>query len=166
MKWFLLSITLFLTACSSKQNTTTLYALPNSEPGLKGFSHVEIIIPDYLDGPGLVYRTSDTELFITRYHLWADTVTSMVTSYYQAGVGDLPFDEALSLTIVFERFNGSYSGVAEIKGNWSISGEDRKVLLEDNFDIQTPLSEEGYDAMVRALAASLDKLLVSIELSL
>ena len=118
MRWLLILSVLLLSACSSQQQTTTLYTLPDNPDYLKGFSRVSVDVPDYLDGPGLVYRTSDTEIVAARYHLWVDTVSSMLNTYLHMSVDDKASQDGLQLSIHFERFNGSYSGSAEVKGHW------------------------------------------------
>ena len=64
MKKWILVLTLLLTGCSSSESTQTkTYVLPSTEPKTElVFDSVTIIMPSYLQGPGIVYRLSETEI--------------------------------------------------------------------------------------------------------
>lgn len=156
-KWILVLV-LLLTGCSSSESTQTkTYVLPSTEPKTElVFDSVTIIMPSYLQGPGIVYRLSETEIRVANKNVWADNLRVMVKGhiekYQMPETADSP-----SLTLEFERFNGAYTGNAELKGSWQLGEK------QGEFDIKQPLAEDGYPALVMALSKGLDDVINQID---
>ena len=155
-KWIVL-LALLLTACSSSESVKThMYVLPDSKPSTQlVFSAVSVHMPHYLQGPGIVYRLSETEIRVANHNLWAGNLNQLVTkriNNYQAT--EPSGDTALKLE--FERFNGAYTGRAELKGKWQYAEQ------AGEFDIEEPLQDGGYDALVQALDKGLGRVLSDI----
>ncbi|WP_167495364.1 PqiC family protein [Vibrio comitans] len=112
-------------------------------------------MPSYLEGPGIVYRLSETEVEVASHNVWAENVRNMLINqlqqYRMPDVNGPP-----NLSVHFERFNGSYTGNAELKGDWKLG------VHSGDFDIKQPLDDEGYDALVQALNQGLDSLMQDI----
>ncbi|MCK8071551.1 ABC-type transport auxiliary lipoprotein family protein [Vibrio sp. 1CM23M] len=153
-----------LLGCSTPTDGTNAYLLPEStldKPIFKVKTRVEL--PDYLDTIGIAYRKSENELISARKHVWAENLEGLleerVNSSNAAGAEDK------ELTLIFEQFNGSYTGNAEVKGSWVLSDQDT-VLARADFESKVPLKEAGYEALVEALGEGLDKVLSEIQTQL
>lgn len=153
-----------LLGCSTPTDGTNAYLLPEStldKPIFKVKTRVEL--PDYLDTIGIAYRKSENELVSARKHVWAENLEGLleerVNSSNAAGAEDK------ELTLIFEQFNGSYTGNAEVKGSWVLSDQNT-VLARADFESKVPLKEAGYEALVEALGEGLDTVLSEIQTQL
>lgn len=158
MKKWILVLAFLLAGCSSSgSNETKTYLLPSTEPSTElVFDSVSIKMPSYLQGPGIVYRLSETEIRVANHNVWADNLRELVKDkveqYQMPHTTDAPKFE-----IEFERFNGSYTGNAELKGSWKLGEK------HGEFDIEEPLAEDGYPALVTALSDGLTRLLTDLQ---
>ncbi|GEA50806.1 hypothetical protein VIN01S_16100 [Vibrio inusitatus NBRC 102082] len=155
-KWMILIVALFVGCTSSESIETKTYLLPNIKPEHKlGFDEVSVQMPSYLEGPGIVYRLSETEIEVASHHVWAGNLRNMLVDQLQ----QYQMPEASSgtkLSVRFERFNGSYTGNAELKGHWQLGSQN------GDFDIKQPLDDEGYDALVLALSQGVSSLMIEV----
>ncbi|MFS1984372.1 membrane integrity-associated transporter subunit PqiC [Vibrio breoganii] len=156
-KWICLFIALLVGCTSSDSIETKTYVLPNAEPEVKlAFNEVKVQMPSYLQGPGIVYRLSETEIKVASHNVWAGNLRSMLVE--QIGQYQMPTtSDAFRLTIQFERFNGAYTGNAELKGTWVLGDK------SGSFDIEQPLDKDGYDALVTALNLGLGDVMGQIK---
>ncbi|MEZ8206505.1 PqiC family protein [Vibrio splendidus] len=159
-----LVVSVGLLGCAAPTGGTNAYLLPEStldKPIFKVKTSVDL--PDYLDTIGIAYRKSENELVSARKHVWAENLEGLleerVNSSNAAGAEDK------ELTLIFEQFNGSYTGNAEVKGTWVLS-EQGSELARAEFESKVPLKEAGYEALVEALGEGLDEVLSEIQTQL
>lgn len=156
-KYFLLSLLLLLTACSSSSPSKKVYLLPDSQIQLADSSvFVEVLLPDYLNSNSIVYRSSATQMTQTRANLWAEQLQGLLEDRFNGSVYKVNQQQ---LQINFEKFNGAYTGNAEIKGNWALLDKAGEAVKQGLFNLQVPLQEQGYDALVEALGKGTDQLI-------
>ena len=63
-----------------------------------------------------------------------------------------------SVHLSLSKFNGVYTGDAELSGEWLLIDSQGNIIQSDNFEIIKPLKSEGYEQLVMALAEGLDEL--------
>tara|TARA_R110002020_G_C16137005_1_gene761610 strand:- start:777 stop:1046 length:270 start_codon:yes stop_codon:yes gene_type:complete len=64
---------------------------------------------------------------------------------------------ALTLRLNVDQFQGRFDGVAVSSGQWQLLNDAGELLAMENFYAETPLAEDGYPALVRALSDSWDQ---------
>lgn len=174
MKWLLFSTVLLLSACSSTLSPT-YYQLPVSDVSLvqsvqngqkentKPLLWVEnVTVADYLAGNGVVYQTDDVRYVIAARHLWASPLDQQLhqtlVSFLSADLPDwlvfasAPNQSHDSLQVTITGFHGSYNGNVIISGEWTLNHQG--TLLKRAFRSEVPQPADGYDVLVRTLAAS------------
>jgi len=174
MKWIPVVLALFLTACSSSDQKT-YYQLPvlSSAPvtgsvmssGIATPRHLwveRVSVADYLAGSGLVYQTNDVQYTLTQNNLWASPLDqqlqqSLVTYLRRELPGMLVSNQAASsddqdvLNVNVTGFHGRYDGVVVVSGSWSLTKNGQ--TIQRDFALNLKQSADGYDALVRTLAA-------------
>lgn len=128
-----------------------------------------IQLADYLDTDRIVVQLDDITLRPARDHLWVDNLsqelrrglrTRLASRLKQTSVVDpqpgLPVS-ARTLNITIDQFHGQMQGYAVLSGQWQLSGAGQP-LPSQAFKFTTPLAENGYPALVRALGQDLDLL--------
>ncbi len=70
--------------------------------------------------------------------------------------------EQAKLQLNLQRFNGSYTGNAELSGVWSMIDGQGQVVYSQPFNLTVPLQEEGYASLVEALSQGVDQLTTKI----
>ena len=81
----------------------------------------------------------------------SDTLpNSQVISRGQPGLENLP---AREIRLQLDRFQGRYDGMALIRGRWQLLNNQGRLLRQQGFEVAAPLQEDGYPALVRALAS-------------
>ncbi|MGG5215363.1 membrane integrity-associated transporter subunit PqiC [Rahnella variigena] len=174
MKWIPVVLALFLTACSSSDQKT-YYQLPvlNSAPatgsamssGMTTQRHLwveRVSVADYLSGNGLVYQTNDVQYTLTQNNLWASPLDqqlqqSLVTYLRRDLPGYLVSTQAVSsddqdvLNVNVTAFHGRYDGTVVISGSWTLSRSGQ--MIQRDFTLNLKQNEDGYDALVKTLAA-------------
>ncbi|WP_130834615.1 membrane integrity-associated transporter subunit PqiC [[Erwinia] mediterraneensis] len=169
-KWIIALTTLAVSACSNTVETTT-YQLPAGS-GALSISHSQgagqpmlwvqqVTVPDYLAGSGVVYQTSDVKYVIASQNVWASPldqqlqqtlVTNLSRALPDRLVSASPLNEQHDiLTVNVTAFHGRYDGKAVISGEWVLQHQGK--LIKQPFDLALPQQEDGYDALVRTLAA-------------
>ncbi|MEL0608061.1 PqiC family protein [Vibrio echinoideorum] len=150
-----------LLGCATPTDGTNAYLLPGStldKPVFKVKTRVEL--PDYLDTIGIAYRKSENELVSARKHVWAENLEGLLEE--RVSTSDTLGEPERELTIIFEQFNGSYTGNAEVKGTWILSDQGSE-LARAEFESKIPLKQAGYEALVEALGEGLDEVLSDIQ---
>ena len=183
-KSLLAAVVLVLAGCSSTEPTTTTYLLPmNDAPNTLLSANVQqpvmivrpVEVAQHLGGNGLVYQVSQTEVVQAQHNLWAESLSKQLT---RAVVDDLRqkqstywFDQmtpAVSamglpkLQLQFTQFNGHYSGLAQLGGQWMVVNGEGNAVIRQPFFIQVPLTEDGYAAQVEALSEGVERLTTQI----
>ncbi|MGL6028118.1 MAG: PqiC family protein [Vibrio sp.] len=134
----------------------------------------------YLDSTGIIYRQSTTQVIQAKYHQWAQRLGPQLTeriihqlrrdqpvSYWpEAFNAQVAQQKHHTLQVKFQRFNGAYTGNAELAGSWELFNPQGVRLLRQDFSLDVPLTDEGYPALVEALSAGLEQLTTSIQTAL
>ncbi|MGF1688381.1 ABC-type transport auxiliary lipoprotein family protein [Photobacterium japonica] len=184
-KSLLAAAVLVLAGCSSTaEPVTTTYLLPMNEASTTLLSAtaqqpVMIVRPvevaQHLGGTGLVYQVSPTEVVQAQHNLWAESLSKQLT---RAVIDDLRqkqstywFDQLTpvvnamdlpKLQLQFTQFNGHYSGLAQLSGQWMVVNGEGEAVIRQPFFIQVPLAEDGYNAQVKALSEGVERLTTQI----
>lgn len=169
MRFLTLALFLLLNGCSSNQ-VTTYYQLPlplvmNSQINeLAKTVYIEPIqVASYLNGRGLVLQISDVELIVARQHVWAEALDQQLQRQLRNRLQALapeymtvlqPLPETVRITVQLEQFHGDADGQAIVSGRFAISNRERAVP----FVIREPLTDNGYPALVIALADAVQQL--------
>jgi hypothetical protein len=175
----LVLLALFLGACATKHNSRyyTLTPVPANQerkPDLPGTVPVvlgigPVTLPDYLDRPQIVLRTSRNELFFSEYSRWAgslaiDTVRVLEENLdlmlstdgiavvsWRRGV---PNDYRVAVQI--SRFDATPEVAVVLKAQWVIYGMDgKRVLLLRESEIRESVPSAGDDSVVKAMGDAL-----------
>jgi uncharacterized protein len=122
-------------------------------------------LADYLDTDRIVMQLDDVTLHPARDHLWVDNLsqelrrglrTRLASRLPNTAVADpnpsLPATTR-SLNITIDQFQGQMHGYAVLSGQWQLNNN-----ASHTFKFSTPLTENGYPALVRALGSNLDLL--------
>ena len=186
MRKLLYALPLLLAGCASEQALQNhYYILPSDASN----SEAQVIAPilvvktnlaEYLNNQGLVYRTSATQIVHAKHSLWAQGIKQQLT---QRVIKDLQIKQATywpieanslidlkgkkQLVVSLQKFNGVYTGVAEIAGEWLVISGDGRLVDNAPFQLEVPLQEAGYEAMISSLSEGVGKLtsLIAAQLS-
>ncbi|MBA5760756.1 membrane integrity-associated transporter subunit PqiC [Vibrio sp. 404] len=136
---------------------------------------VEVNLASYLDVNGIVYQTSATEIVQAKQHLWASDVQlqlqdqvierlrSSQDGYWAVGLSSaLNVSDSSKLIMQIDKFNGSYSGSAQVGGEWMLVDSDGNITKGGMFKQQVALESEGYHALVMSLSEGLDDVIEQI----
>ncbi|MBE5159988.1 membrane integrity-associated transporter subunit PqiC [Vibrio parahaemolyticus] len=179
-KWLLVILTTVLIGCgASPQPNVIFYLLPNNSE-LSKLSKPEsapllIIQPvelaAYLDTQGIVYRQSETQVVQAKQNQWAQRLEPQLTqrlindlrhkqsSYWPVSLTtSLSQQEHWKLNVRLQRFNGAYTGNAEIAGNWELRDPKGDAVVNREFSFYVPLQDIGYSALIEALSSGVDQL--------
>lgn len=123
-------------------------------------------LASYLEGGSLVYQTDDITLVQASQNLWADDLQDMLTrqlltqlkaspaqplSQYRIADTSLSGLKGVRLSVSLDRFIGRHDGQSVITGRWRLRGVDGSVLEEGDIQTLTPLTDDGYPALVNSL---------------
>lgn len=177
MKTWLCVFSFMLVGCASQQVAQNRYYIfPVNEPVRAVQSNavkllVRAELSEYLNNKGLVYRTSEIQVIQANHSLWAQSIKQQVTqriindlqtkqdSYWPIQANSLVnMAGSQQLVVSLQRFNGVYTGVAEIAGKWLLLDQGGNILRDQPFHIEVPLGQDGYDAMISALSQGMDQL--------
>jgi uncharacterized lipoprotein YmbA len=169
-----------LTACSSQPPQTSTYLL-RTEVGTtsgtqladSGIALGNVRVASYIDQPGLVLAAGDGTVNAARNHVWAEPLQVSLRRYLATQISSASGrDIAASVTpttrssihVTVDQLHGDGSGAAVLVAYWDIgSGEDSQSF---RFSERQALSGSGYDALVRAEEALLQRLAEAIAASL
>ncbi|ENM3928350.1 membrane integrity-associated transporter subunit PqiC [Vibrio cholerae] len=183
--WLLMMLTTLLVGCGgTPQPKVSFYLLPNN-PELS--EHIQpktlpllvvqpVELAAYLDTQGIVYRQSETQVIQARQNQWAQRLSPQLTQritndlrrkqsrYWPAPLNASSIQqEHWKLQVRLQRFNGVYTGNAEVAGSWELLNPKGESMLNQEFSFQVPLKDTGYPALVEALSAGIDQLSTQIE---
>lgn len=126
-------------------------------------------LADYLDTDRIIIQTDDITMQPARDHLWVDNLSQELRRGLRARLASrlgntlvvdpqpgLPAANTLHLTI--EQFHGQMRGYAVLSGQWQLISANQVPGPSRAFKFSTPLAENGYPALVRALGQDLDLL--------
>ena len=177
MKIWLTLFTLLIAGCSNTPiQQDSLFLLPvNHSVAIASKSAPIVVIKtnlaEYLDQVGLVYRLSDTEVVLAKHNRWAQKISTQINQQMiinlrakQSTYWPIQLNAAMILNdqpqlhLSLSKFNGVYTGDAELSGEWLLIDSQGNIIQSDNFEIIKPLKSEGYEQLVIALAEGLDEL--------
>ncbi|WP_136246536.1 PqiC family protein [Halomonas borealis] len=169
---------LWLTGCALGGTPATRYALPEPAAPAAGqagvdANHVLVLRPlrlaPLLDTEGIVVQLDDITLREADGHRWAEPLgRQLERGLRERLAADLPdtrvrldteadaATDPLQLRVSVERFQGRPDGQALAAGRWQLLDADKALLGAATFRAATPLAEDGYPALVRALGRSWD----------
>ena len=172
-----------LAGCSSQPElVSTTYLLPPGEPATAVVSSSQPLLvvrpvemAEHLSGTGLVYQMSETEIVQAQQNLWAESISEQLTRRInldlrrkQSRYWPTELTPALAtsglprLQVRFSQFNGHYSGLAKISGEWLLLDGGGEMQGVYPFAFQVPLAKDGYDAQVKALSEGVNRLTTQI----
>lgn len=170
MKWIPIALALTLAGCSSTPETN-YYQLPSAnkttvvssrEDASRPAVWVEhVAVPDYLAGNGVVFQRSDVQYVIASNNLWASPLDQQLQQTLVANLGEAlpgwlvsasPLGQSQDkLNVNVTGFHGRYDGHAVISGDWIL--EHQGQIIKRSFSLTLPQNKDGYDALVKTLAA-------------
>ena len=157
-----------LLACGSAPVKTQYYQLPyvDVEPATHEAAKERqpvvlqsLQLAPYLKQRGIAFQQSSTELILAKQHLWADDLTFQLQRHLRQSVANQSADWVLlpigtkaevQLSIQLDRFVGTNKGYALVSGEYQLQKND--CVMTERFLIEQPLLQDGYPALVEALA--------------
>lgn len=126
-------------------------------------------IPDYLDRPQIVTRTTQNELFISEFDRWGGSIKDDVERVLVENLGALLASDGIvvfswnrrlpasyRMPVKVLRFDADPGGSVPLKVLWSVGAPDgRSVLLMRESTISQSLSGRDYGAIVAAMSQAL-----------
>ncbi|BAJ00221.1 PqiC family protein [Shewanella violacea] len=186
-KWLVITVLTLMVGCSSTPSELVTYLLPSGNTASAAHhgndQNLLIVAPvdvaSYLADMGLVYQVSPTEIVEARQSLWAEGLSKQLTRRItndlrqkQTGFWPTQLTSTLStagiprLQIRINRFNGVYTGVAEVAGEWMLIDAKGELQTVHPFIFSVPLAADGFAAQVEALSLGVDELTTQVAVSL
>ena len=164
----ILLIATLLSACASSVTPPARYLLPTApspEAPATPMIDIQVDVPrlaHYLDVDGIVLQLDDIEMREAREHQWGDTLARQLERNLRGELARaLPAsrlsrasnnpDDALSIRLDIDEFQGRYDGYAVASGQWQLRDADNQLVHLGSFAQTAALSDDGYPALVRAL---------------
>jgi len=181
MKKYLIIFVIFIVGCSNNETQQgSLFLLPTNitTPIVSKNAPTLIVktdLAEYLDQTALVYRTSVTEVILTKQNSWAHKISTQInqrmilnlrsqqSTYWPVQINSaLKLNKQPQLQLRLTKFNGAFTGNAEISGEWLFIDAQGTLVKSEYFEITKPLKNEGYEQLVLSLAEGLDELSAQI----
>lgn len=126
----------------------------------------------YLKDDGIVMQLDDIRIHQARHHLWAEPLDRQLqermrqhlsqalpnADVLRSGQSSEASTPALHVQLDVDRFQGRDDGMAVVDGQWRIRDDNDRTLSRESFEIERPLEDDGYPALVRALGSAWDTL--------
>ena len=161
-KWLIIAMaTLAVTGCSSAPEGVNTFLLPAGKT--LTVSHVNnqpllivrpVEVAANLWGEALakqLTRRITHDLRQKQHRLWATQLTPTLST-----------TGAPRLQVRINQFNGVYTGVANVAGEWMIIGASGDLQTVHPFEFSVPLTANGYSAQVEALSTAVGELTTQI----
>lgn len=175
---------LSLTACASAPTPVHRYALVQDLPtttqstqAVNGDDNALSILPvemaSFIAGNGIVIKTSATQYTTARYHLWVGNISQQMTQKITTKLAKIRSTQTVLVSSEFANlteqpnqqvqvkvsdFYGDHQGNAVLAGQWVLLDSQGKRMSSVPFVIKEPLADDGYDALVVAMSATVDQL--------
>lgn len=169
---------LSLTACLGNRPpvNTQRYSLPEvslpstTTPPTRILILGNLVLADALDSDRILIQLDDITIQPTRDHLWSASLSEELRQGLRSRLAQRLPDtlvtdafpgtklQASRLQLRIDQFQGHMRGEAIMSGQWQWLSADQRPLQIQPFQFTTPLTENGYPALVRALGQDLDKL--------
>ncbi len=132
-------------------------------------------IPDYLDRPQIVTRSTKNELKLSEFDRWAGSLESDVNRVLIEDISSLlaadrffvvrwtPYSESqvpasYRVEVLMDRFEGTLGDSVLLKAQWGVFAKDRSLLLKKEARISEQMNGSSYDALVAAMSSALERL--------
>jgi uncharacterized lipoprotein YmbA len=131
-----------------------------------------VSIPDYLDRPQIVVRSSQNELQLSEFNRWAGSLQNDTGRILRENLDSLLAGDDVSVTswrrgipnvyrvsVDVSRFEATDGRIVVLKAQWAIfGGEGAKVLLVRDSDIREEVRGGGIEPVVAAMGRALESL--------
>ena len=130
-----------------------------------------VTLPESVNRPQFVTRTSATEVAIAEQHRWAGPLKDEVPRTLAADLARLtgnahiaadPFAAATSIDyrviVDFQRFEGVLGSDVVLEALWTVRAYNGDTVASGRSDVREPAGAAGYDAMAAAYGRGLSKL--------
>ncbi|HWA43889.1 MAG TPA: PqiC family protein [Hypericibacter adhaerens] len=177
----LLALPLLLSACAGSKPVRFYVLTPLAEiTGVgnaagRGIGVGPVVIPQYLDRPEIVTRSSDNRLDLAEFDQWGGRIGDNITRVLADNLSGLldtdrisiyPWTDASSLadqvTVDITQFERDQSGAVTLIAFWSITDlQSGKVLRNGRSSIEKPVAAGGtggYDSIAAAMSEALASL--------
>lgn len=158
-------LSLALAGCGSSPSELQYYRLPAvaakapAAASMKVLVIEPVMVASYLNTNALVYQNNEVNLQLTRSHHWAEALDQQLTrnlqAHLSAALTDWRVTQQVSspgdsrLTVQVTQFHTTAQGQVLISGQAHLlSGA---VVKQQPFELQLPLADDGYDAVVKTL---------------
>ncbi|MCK2046365.1 PqiC family protein [Chromohalobacter moromii] len=168
-----------LVGCAGQSIDESRYTLPSETQNVDVASdfkgRVSLAPPrmaSYLKDDGIVMQLDDIRIHQARHHLWAEPLDRQLqermhqhlsqalpnADVLRSGQSSEASTPALHVQLDVDRFQGRDDGMAVVDGQWRIRDDNDRTLSRESFEIERPLEDDGYPALVRALGSAWDTL--------
>lgn len=181
-----LLFSLVLAGCAGSDNTgnSAAYLLPEAPASQQYDARLSVMVAPvtaatFLDNDGIVMQLNHIEVHQARHHQWAEALPAQLRQLLIHRLATaLPESQIIArgqpqgpapgreVRLQLDRFQGRFDGVALIRGHWQILNEEKMLLKQQPFTVETPLNEDGYPELVRALASGWEQVADQLALAL
>jgi uncharacterized lipoprotein YmbA len=176
----LVFLLLFISGCASTEPSRfyTLNSIKSSDTVQQSSPHELLVmigpveIPDYLDRPQIVSRTSQNEVTFSEFQRWAGSLKDDITRVLSEDLTELLSEDAISVSpwewgtqsdyrvsVHIRRFDIMPEGTVLLNARCTIIGADGMTqLLMWETSVSEPIHEQTYDAKVSSMSEALEKL--------
>ncbi|WP_280539370.1 ABC-type transport auxiliary lipoprotein family protein [Chromohalobacter sp. 11-W] len=168
-----------LVGCAGQSIDESRYTLPSETQNVDVASDfkgsVSLAPPrmaSYLKDDSIVMQLDDIRIHQARHHLWAEPLDRQLqermrqhlsqalpnADVLRSGQSSEASTPALHVQLDVDRFQGRDDGMAVVDGQWRIRDDNDRTLSRESFEIERPLEDDGYPALVRALGSAWDTL--------
>lgn len=169
--------------CTTTTKPSRFYALSpvatsGAQPAAETAGHGVAIgvgpikLPEHLDRPQIVTRSSSNQLQLAEFDRWAGPLEDDFSRILAENLSILLSTDRVSLypwrrsvpidyqvAVDVTRFDGGLGGNALLTARWTVfSGRDKKVLFMERSRISEPSRAQGYEAIVAAQSRALGQL--------
>ncbi|OCG02184.1 ABC-type transport auxiliary lipoprotein family protein [Gilliamella sp. wkB112] len=169
-----LCVTLFtlLIGCSSNKVNKSYYQLANNLSNQNQVSQTmrstnqfmwieSIDVASFLNKSGIVLQTENIKYATATNNLWVASLSQQLKDRLEQDLTALLPNylvssnqittPSLTVKLFIDGFHGSYTGDAIIEGRWVVTDSKNNIKTKA-FARQVPLTDNGYDALVKALS--------------
>ncbi|NWO09096.1 membrane integrity-associated transporter subunit PqiC [Chromohalobacter salexigens] len=164
-----------LVGCAGQSIDESRYTLPSETQNVDvagNFKGSVSLAPprmaSYLKDDGIVMQLDDIRIHQARHHLWAEPLDRQLqermrqhlsqalpnADVLRSGQSSEASTPALHVQLDVDRFQGRDDGMAVVDGQWRIRDDNDRTLSRESFEIERPLEDDGYPALVRALGSA------------
>ena len=175
----LVLIALSLGGCGGRSPDVTFYTLSTLPPGSSPAAAPRIALavgptefPRTLSRTQIVTRSGPNQLEIDEYHRWAEPLhhgflravgenlgSLLQTERVAIYPADALFPVDLRVILDVQRFDGSRDGTVTLQARWTLlTGSTNEAIAVEQFSTEKPVSDDSYDALVRAHSAAVEDL--------